>query len=136
MNLSATRALIQRHESCRLKPYLDTKGKITVGWGYNLSDRGITQQQADVWLEEDVANARRALHDLFHWFDDLADARQAVLVDIVFNAGLDGFLRFRHLIAALDVGNFPKAAAEILDSGIALGRKNELAMMMRTGSWT
>lgn len=136
MNFAATRALVSRHEGLRLFPYLDTKGKVTIGWGYNLSDRGITRAQADEWLEEDLAQCYGELVDRFDWYERLVDARQAVLVDIVFNVGVAGFLKFVRLIAALTVEDYPKAAAEILDSGIALRRKTELALMMRTGQWS
>jgi lysozyme len=136
MNLAATRALVQRHEGLRLFPYLDTKGKVTIGFGRNLTDRGITRAQADDWLEKDLAECQSQLHELFHWFDRLDDVRQAVLVDIVFNVGWAGFLKFVRLIAAMTISDFPKASAEILDSGIALKRRTELALMMRTGQWS
>ncbi len=135
MNIARTRSLIARHESCRLKPYLDTVGKVTIGWGRNLTDRGITQATADEWLAEDLAACVTDLNDC-PWFPRLDDVRQAVLVDLCFNVGFAGLLKFRKLIAALYVGDYGGAAAEIMDSRIALNRRTELATMMRTGQWS
>jgi len=38
--------LLVHHEGLRLKPYLDTSGKWTIGVGRNLSDSGISEEEA------------------------------------------------------------------------------------------
>ena len=47
------------HEGCKLKPYLDTVGKTTIGYGRNLDDVGITQAEAKAMLETDLRIAER-----------------------------------------------------------------------------
>ena len=42
------------HESCRYYPYIDSVGKITIGIGYNLSDRGMTDDWINQQYKEDV----------------------------------------------------------------------------------
>lgn len=54
-------ALIKSFEKCRLVAYLDQKGIPTIGWGHTGSDIRLgmtcTQEQADVWFEQDVRTA-------------------------------------------------------------------------------
>lgn len=143
MNLAAVRALIVKHEGRRLFPYDDAtgkplkpgdtlKGKLTIGYGYNLSDRGITEQLADELLDDDIA-AR--VNDLltFPWFATLSDNRQAALIDLHYNVGAQKFREFHHMIAAITLRDFNRAAASIEDSRLAPRRRKELAALMREG---
>ena len=36
-------AMLQRHEGLRLKPYKCTAGKVSIGYGRNLEDVGISE---------------------------------------------------------------------------------------------
>ena len=53
--------LIKSFEQCRLVAYLDGGGVWTIGWGHTgpevIEGLTCTQLQADVWLEEDIAEA-------------------------------------------------------------------------------
>ena len=57
LDLDALRSELRRDEGVRLKPYRDTVGKITIGVGRNLTDVGITPDEADVLLDHDIAAA-------------------------------------------------------------------------------
>ena len=52
-------ALIAKHEGLRLKPYKDSVGKLTIGYGRNLDDVGISQEEAEILFSADVAQARK-----------------------------------------------------------------------------
>ena len=45
--------LLIRHEGIKLKPYHCTSGKLTIGIGRNLEDRGITKEEAIYLLNND-----------------------------------------------------------------------------------
>ena len=47
-------AQLKRHESLELKPYKCTSGKLTIGVGRNLEDIGITEQEAELLLLNDI----------------------------------------------------------------------------------
>ena len=126
------RPVIARHEGCRLKPYVDTVGKITIGYGRNLTDRGITQGLAELWFDEDLGACLATL-ETYPWFGALTAVRQMVLIDLVFNVGPAGFAKFVRLRKALGAGDYHAAAAEILDSQLAPRRRAELVQWMRTG---
>jgi lysozyme len=52
-----------RHEGLRLKPYRCTAGKLTIGIGRNLDDRGISQKEAYAMLERDIKDCKQWLID-------------------------------------------------------------------------
>ena len=138
MDRYRTKQMIKRHEGLRLKPYRDTVGKLTIGYGRNLEDVGISLEEAELMLEHDLDRAIQAAREVIPGFDELDEVRQAVLVDMAFNLGRAGLGGFRRCRAALALGDFERAASEMLDSLWArqVGRRaEELAEMMRSGQW-
>lgn len=129
------KAMLRRHEGVRLKPYLDTVGKTTIGIGRNLDDVGISDAEADFLLSNDIVRIQ-AEAERFPWFAGLNDARKVVILDMVFNLGLTRFRDFQKLQGALSRGDYAEAAWEMEDSAWARqtgGRAYELAQIMKTG---
>lgn len=129
-------ARLRADEGLRLFPYLDTVGKLTIGYGRNLTDNGITQPEAEAMLEHDALLAEHWCRASFPWFDGLNEARQIVLVSMMFNLGRAKLLAFTEMIAALKVGNYQAAALAMLDSRWAQQVKDRavrLAQMMQEG---
>jgi lysozyme len=129
--------MLIRHEGRKLKPYRDTKGILTIGSGRNLEDVGISVAESDLLLDNDIAKTRAELIASFYWFLEMDPVRQDVLTDMAF-MGVGRLLRFKKMISALAMHNYPKAASEMLASDWAKqvnGRAVELAEMMRTGSY-
>ena len=85
--------VIAEHEGLMLKPYADTVGKMTIGYGRNLDDRGINQGEADLMLKNDVADAIvDCMSVLMDLWDELTDNRQVVLIDMMFTKWMWIFL--------------------------------------------
>jgi lysozyme len=129
---------LKRHEGFRQFPYRDTRGILTIGYGRNLESRGITEQEASYLLENDVLRALYGLRERLPWFTQLDPARQAVLVNMAVNLGLNGLLRFRKTLAAIEARDFTTAAQEMLRSRWAEQvprRAAELAQVMEKGKW-
>jgi len=127
--------MLIRHEGLRLKPYTDTVGKMTVGVGRNLTDVGISKQEAMYLLHDDIQRVQAELAQQ-PWFSGLNEARQMALTDMAFNLGLQGLLGFKKAIEALQGGDFQAAATEMLNSkwaGQVGARAQELANIVRTG---
>lgn len=126
---------LEKHEGLRLKPYKDCVGKLTIGIGRNLDDKGITKEEARYLLKNDIEQVRKKLM-LYAWFRKLNGVRQKVLEDMSFNLGFHGLMNFKKTIKAIKCGNYSKAADEMLDSkwaGQVGQRARRLAKMMRTG---
>ena len=129
--------LLIKHEGVMLKPYRDTKGKLTLGVGRNLDDVGISRGEALVLLSNDIDAVTRQCLDAFpEWFPQASYATQAVIVDMVFNMGMTRFKGFQKMIAACTRGDWDEAANQMLQSVWASevkGRAAEDAQIIRTG---
>ena len=104
-----------RDEGLRLKPYTDSVGKLTIGVGRNLDDNGISKDEAITMLKNDIANSQRELEQ-FAWFRRLDSRRKDAILNMHFNLGLPRLLSFKNMIAALDDGDYKRAADEALNS--------------------
>lgn len=127
---------LRLHEGERLKPYRDTVGKLTIGIGRNLDDRGITAEESAMLLANDIAAEERELLHALPWVATLDEVRQRVLVDMAFNLGLAGLLTFENTLAAIRAGEYQRAATLMLQSRWAeqVGQRAErLSRMMATG---
>jgi lysozyme len=130
------RKQLHLHEGRRLKPYRDTVGKLTIGVGRNLTDRGISPAESDVLLANDIDEHMRELLLAAPWIAELDEVRQRVLVDMAFNLGVPGLLKFKSTLAAIKDGRYDDAAKGMLKSLWAKqvkGRATRLAEMMRSG---
>jgi lysozyme len=131
-------SVIIQHEGLRLKPYKDTVGKLTIGVGRNLDDCGISHDEALVLLENDLNSCRYQLTQ-YSWFRTLDAVRQDVIVELVFNVGLQRALNFKKMIAALAEFDYATASKELLDSAwskqVGPNRSNDMAKRLETGAY-
>lgn len=109
------RDMIKKHEGLRLKPYLDTKGKLTIGYGRNLSSNGISQLEADFLFEKDLAIAKQDLASVID-VNKLSENRYNALVDMMFCLGRTRFKKFKNMVKALKEEDYDKAAYEMKNS--------------------
>ena len=121
-------------EGLRLKPYRCTAGRLTIGVGRNLDDRGITEAEALVLLDNDIKAFWGQLATSLPWVMQAPEAVQEVLVNLCFNLGLAGLLAFRQTLAHVQAGCYADAAAEMLRSkwaGQVGARAERLAQKLR-----
>lgn len=132
---SRLKKLLIAHEGCKQFPYVDTVGKVTIGIGYDLTDRGLPQQWIDSQFAEDVDFHYKNCSDLL-WFSALNADRQLAILDMSYNLGFKKMLEFVDMIDALSKGYYDVAAKEMLDSEWAKqvgNRAIQLANIVRTG---
>lgn len=124
------------HEGMRQFPYKCTSGKTTIGIGRNLDDRGITEAEAAYLLGNDIDDFQARLTREIPWMVELDPVRQRVLLDMAFNLGVPGLLKFKRTLAAIRGKEYDRAAAMMLDSRWATQvgqRSKRLSHMMATG---
>ena len=132
---------LRLHEGERRKPYRDTVGKLTIGIGRNLDDKGLRRDEIEYLLANDIADSRADLDRYLPWWRGLDPVRQRVLIDMVFNMGAGspkggGLLSFVNTLSEIRRGNYGIAADMMLASkwSAQVGRRAvRLATMMRTG---
>ena len=127
-------------EGMELKPYVDTVGKLTVGVGRNLTDKGLSREEALMLLNNDLCDAIDDVRHNFSCYDTLSRPRQLVLISLAFNLGRVGLSRFVRFIGSVHLGHYDEAADHLLDSLAAKqapARYHQLAQMMRenTSLW-
>ena len=111
-------------EGLNLRLYEDTKGKLTIGYGRNLSDGGIDLEEAEFMLDTDINRAIVDLLDIFPNFFSLPLNLRIVLVSMMFNLGKSRFLTFRKFIEAVRKGDKKMMVYEFLHSKRAKELKN------------
>jgi lysozyme len=134
--LSILKGQLKRHEGLRLKPYLCTAGKLTIGYGRNLDDKGINENEADILLDNDMNDALNEAQQVIHNFEDLSVLRQVVIVNMIFNLGVNKYKAFKNTIEAINSNDFRKAANEMRDSNWyrQVGKRaEELCELMANG---
>lgn len=127
---------IKLDEGFRAKAYTCSAGKLTIGYGRNIEDNGVTEEEAERMLLSDVNASYNELRRHFKWFPVLAARRQGVLINMCFNMGMPTLLKFEKMFTAIREGDYNEAAAQMLDSKWAkqVGERAErLAEEMRLG---
>jgi lysozyme len=122
-------------EGLRLKPYRCTAGRLTIGVGRNLDDKGISHAEALVLLQNDLDEAWGGLHASLPWISAAPEAVQEALVNMAFNLGLKGLLGFAQTLELLRLGRYAEAATGMLASrwaGQVGARAQRLAAMVRS----
>jgi lysozyme len=137
------RAQLSLHEGREKKLYKDTVGKWTIGVGRNLSDRGLSDEEIDFLLDNDIDDHLLELETALPWIVDLDEVRQRVLADMAFNLGVPKLLGFKQTLAAIRRQDFWMASVGMMNSkwsddvgdgwGGMFDRAERLAQMMRTG---
>lgn len=115
-DLAILRDQLKRDEGLKLLPYVDSVGRLTIGYGRNLSENGITQDEAGMMLTQDIERHNADLYRAFPIIGTLNVPRQIVLCNMCFNLGIVKLKRFVNMWAAIEDGDYVQAANEMLNS--------------------
>lgn len=138
MDFSQVKRLLKKHEGLSLSLYKCPAGKLTIGYGHNIEDRGISEEAAELLLEQDMMIAYKQVKNAVKCFEQLSEPRQYVLIDMCFNLGITKLMTFKKMLRALDGAEYAAAAKEMLNSKWAAqvkGRAVYLAGVMASGIW-
>ena len=118
---------IKEYEGLSNVLYKCTSNKLTIGYGRNLEDVGISKDEAEYLLNNDIDIA---LDEVGEHFDlvNLPEPAQIVLVDMCFNMGISKLLNFRRMIKAIEEERWDDSANELLDSKYAAQTKRRARM--------
>ena len=132
--------MLKRHEGVRSTVYLCSAGYETIGVGRNISSSGmgLSDDEVNYLLENDIERVIKELSSEYPWFNSLDDVRKDAMIDISFNLGATRLRGFKKALAAMEVADYTLAAKEFLDSKWSRdvkGRAHELASMIATGEY-
>ena len=132
--------MLRRHEGVRDKVYLCSAGYETIGVGRNISEDGLglSEDEINFLLNNDIKRVREELTEEYYWFAGLNDARQDAMIDLSFNLGQTRLRGFVKALEAMSREEFENAADEFMDSKWSeqVGdRAVEVTEIIRTGEY-
>ena len=138
--------MLKRHEgevvtNGRHVLYKCSAGYWTLGIGRNVDVNGglgLSEDEVDYLLENDIARVIKELSLEYSWFNDLDDVRRDAMIDISFNLGATKLRKFVLALDAMEKADYKSASEEFLDSEwsrTVKGRSIELAKMIATGEY-
>ena len=116
--------MLIRHEGTMCTLYQCTEDKWTIGVGRNLSDRGITEEEAMYLLDNDIKRVMSQLDEYWTVWRSFPEKAQLCCVDMSFQMGIKGFMGFRRTRALMEMGMWLEASEELLDSKYAIQTPN------------
>ena len=138
--MSELTEMLRKHEGVRDKVYLCSAGYETIGVGRNISEDGLglSDDEIDYLLSNDIKRVREELTEEYYWFAGLDEARQDAMIDISFNLGQTRLRGFVKSLEAMAREDFDTAADEFMDARWATqvgNRANEITEMIRVGEY-
>ena len=142
-----------KHEGLKLSPYKCTAGKLTIGVGRCVEtnpftteelkaigdwQHGITKNAAIMLLKNDIEKCKMQLTSKIPFYCGLDKERQYALLDMCFQMGINGLLKFKNMLKALKNREYNRAAYECLNSSYAEqtpNRAKRIANLIKTGVW-
>lgn len=122
--------------------YFDSLGYCTIGVGHLIDERRggkLPDHIIDALLEYDIEEHTKELLKELPWVAQLDEPRRAVMINMAFNLGVKGLLKFTNTLMFVREGDYAKAATNMLQSLWARqvgNRAKRLATQMETGQWT
>jgi lysozyme len=107
---------IKRDEGVKTHPYKCSAGKLTIGVGRNIEDNGISEDEIEYLLNNDIRYCVGDLKSNFDFYNKLDGTRKRVLINMCFNLGITRLLKFKKFIRALEDGDYETASVEMMDS--------------------
>ena len=144
-------AMTKHYEGFRSKPYIDSRGVWTIGYGFNMESNrvkhllpgslydykkyGITRKQADrvfhILYRSAEFYAKEYAGNIFQW---LTKAQQNILIDMAYNLGEDGLGEFKRMQSWLHCGNIELVQHEMRHSDwykqVGRRARNHVKMVM------
>ncbi len=118
MNAETVGKMLINDEGLKLKPYACSAGKLTIGVGRNIQDKGISKKEAIFMMMEDIKACDIDLRMIFGdgFFESFPESVQHVLINMRFQLGFRGFRNFKKMIYAYQGKDYLEAARQMKDS--------------------
>lgn len=120
----------KRHEGFRSEVYKDSLGLETIGYGFLLAaldptdldeaevikTRTVSPVAAERILRKKLVRLADKLHEQFDWFDKMPERVQDVILEMCYQLGFGGFMKFQKTMNAMKNRRFKEAKKFMLQS--------------------
>ena len=114
---------IRDHEGFIAKPYLDSLGKATIGYGHLITDednfengKEYSKDELLKLFDKDFAKAEMGANQLVGHIQELHIEAKNIVTEMVFQLGTQGVRNFKNMLDALENRDYQRASTEMLDS--------------------
>lgn len=128
-------------EGEKLYAYKDSEGFWTIGKGILIDQRkggGLRPEESSFIFQNRLRLLKDQIRKALPWFDGLDIVRQGVLLNMAYQMGVEGLLKFKNTLASVKARQWTAASVGMLDSLWAKQtpeRAGRLAKQMQTGVW-
>ena len=140
-DLEKLEKIILQHEGIEKHAYNDSLGFVTIGIGKCIDRRrgaGLTEDECLYLLRNDIERCKEQLSK-YTWFTKQDEVRKDAIIELVFNLGISGFLKFKNTINMLACKDYVSASKALLDSKwakqVGPNRSNNIADRIRLGRY-
>lgn len=113
--MSPLEQMVASDEGYRQEIYRCSAGKLTIGYGTNLS-AGLPEDEALVLMRYHLSKLDAQMHRKWPWYSWLSDRRKTALLSMAYQMGLEGLVGFGKMIMAISKKDWPEAHRQALDS--------------------
>jgi lysozyme len=141
MNFDKVKEQLESDEDRVPYAYKDSLGYLTIGVG-RLIDKekggGLSNDEIDYLLNNDISKKYAELVKKIPWIVDLDEVRQGALLNMSFQMGVDGLLKFKNSLLLIQLKQYKKASSNLLMSLWSRqtpNRAKRIAKQIETGDW-
>lgn len=116
MKLKVNEEFTKVAEGKSLKLYKCPAGKLTIGYGRNLEDNGITNEEAELMFRTDFINVANVIESSYKFIANDSPTWQTIFADMLYNLGPTKFAKMKKFISALKLHDHSEALLEMVDS--------------------
>ena len=126
MNIDKLREELKIDEGCKYEIYLDHLGLPTFGIGHLVLDSDmeygqavgtpVSEDRVNECFAKDVETVLSESLQLYPNFEVLPEEAQLIIANMMFNMGRPRLSKFKGMKAAVDAGDYHRAAVEMVDS--------------------
>lgn len=146
--MSSVTIVIKREEGYKERPYHCSEGYLTVGIGWKIGPKNVdlesvkymsvSVQVAELKLSERIFELREELASKIPFFFLQTTPRQSMLISLAYQLGVDGLMKFKNMLKAIEDRDYDLAYSEGLDSRWAKQTPERAVRQMHTmkhGAW-
>jgi lysozyme len=141
MDFGKVKSQLREDEGVVPYAYKDSLGYLTIGVGRLIDkDKGgrLSEDEIDYLLNNDVNKKYNELISKLPWIKDLDEVRQGALLNMSFQMGVEGLLKFKNSLLLIQMKQYQKAASNLMMSLWAKqtpNRAKRVSKQIETGNW-